>query len=248
MPTTTSPQWNELNTTKTSTSTSQPPGIIATIQSTIYVTKTVISHSSSVSSSMGNSAIATPDNSAPDSVNSAAKATLYKTSTITLVSGIVIITSEPATIFTPNNEPSKVQLQAVATSSVASMDKGLLPTTEYDPLDCSWFYFCTNFATISGTLTRVTCLCSSLYITHVTTQAITDSGPSTVYTTTTAYTTVTPASYTLRLLSSPRNQSQVRRRSHRPALQPALQPARPPALLSAQPQNIYLLLTIAWSQ
>ncbi|OCK92704.1 uncharacterized protein K441DRAFT_697738 [Cenococcum geophilum 1.58] len=196
MPTTTSPQWNELNTTKTSTSTSQPPDIIATIQSTIYVTKTVISHSSSVSSSMGNSAIATPDNSAPDSVNSAAKATLYKTSTITLVSGIVIITSEPATILTPNNEPSEVQLQAAATSSVASMDKGLLPTTEYDPLDCSWFYFCTNFATTSGTLTRVTCLCSSLYITHVTTQAITNSGPSTVYTTTTAYTTATPTSYT----------------------------------------------------
>lgn len=196
MPTTTSsPQWNGLNITETSTSTSQPPDIIATIQSTIYVTKTVISHSSSVSRSMGNSATATPDNSASDSVNSAATATLYKTSTTTLISGTTIITSEPATILTPNNEPSEVQLQAVTTSSVASMNKGLLPTTKYDPLDCSWFYFCTDFATISGKSTQVTYLCSSLYVTHVTTQAI-DSGPSTVYTTTTAYTTVTPTSYT----------------------------------------------------
>ena len=197
MPTTTSsPQRNGLNTTGTSTSTSQSLDIIAIIQSTTYVTKTVISRSSSVSSSMGKSAKATPDNSAPDFVNSAATATLYKSSTTTLISGTTIITSEPATILTPNNELSEVQLQTVTTSNVALTNKGLLLTTEYDPLDCSWFYFCTDFATISGTSTRVTYLCSSLYVTHVTTQAITDSGPSTVYTTTTAYTTVTLTSYT----------------------------------------------------
>lgn len=167
-----------------------------TVQSTVYVTKTVVYHSSSTSSSMNNPDTVTPNDPAPSSVDGAAIATFRKTEMVTLTSSTTIITSKPRATTALSNEPTEVQPQAVAAlPSVVSMNKGSLAITAYDPLDCSGFYFCTDLATISSMSTRVTYLCDSLHAPHVTAQAIADGEPSTVYTTTTTYTTITPTSY-----------------------------------------------------